>query len=151
MSEVNEITGRGARCDYCRRPKADVGPLLRGGGESRQVPSIRSTSAYTKKDRSLMSIKFNRSNLAFALAGLQRLPDAIESAKAALRIDRNHAAAHYVLGSLLALDRETRDEGVAHLEVAARTLESARKALARLGATSPVPSTGTPADRPIPR
>ena len=48
-------------------------------------------------------------------------------------MERDNAAAHYVLGSLLALNRETRGEGVAHLEVAAKTLESARKALERMG------------------
>ncbi len=72
-------------------------------------------------------------NLSFAMAGLWRLPEAIESAKGALRLDRENAAAHYVLGSLLALDRETRGEGRAHLEVAAKTLASAREALERLG------------------
>jgi ATP-dependent Clp protease ATP-binding subunit ClpX len=34
MSESTIPTGREARCDYCRRAKADVGPLMRGGGES---------------------------------------------------------------------------------------------------------------------
>ncbi len=34
MSESMIPTGREARCDYCRRPKADVGALLQGGGEN---------------------------------------------------------------------------------------------------------------------
>jgi tetratricopeptide (TPR) repeat protein len=70
-------------------------------------------------------------NLAFALAALRRIPESVEAAKGALRVDRDNAAAHYILGTLLTLDRETRVEGVAHLELAAKTLESARKALAR--------------------
>lgn len=34
MSGCNETTGQAARCDYCRRPQAEVGPLLHGGGEN---------------------------------------------------------------------------------------------------------------------
>ena len=34
MSESTSPTGQEARCDYCRRPKAEVGPLMRGGGEN---------------------------------------------------------------------------------------------------------------------
>jgi tetratricopeptide (TPR) repeat protein len=71
-------------------------------------------------------------NLSFALIGLHRIPEAMDAAKAALRLERENAPAHYILGSLQAMDRETRGEGVAHLEVAAKTLEAARKALAKL-------------------
>jgi tetratricopeptide (TPR) repeat protein len=68
-------------------------------------------------------------NLAFAFAGLQRLDDAIASARRALALDRNSAPAHYLLGSMLALNPATRGEGVAHLEAAADKLPAARREL----------------------
>jgi tetratricopeptide (TPR) repeat protein len=71
-------------------------------------------------------------NLAFALAALQRLPEATDAARRALAIDRHNAPAHYVLGEVLALSPATRAEGVAHLETAARSLECARRALEKL-------------------
>lgn len=71
-------------------------------------------------------------NLAFAQAALQRLPEAAASARAALRLEPDSPSAHYILGMILALDRQTRGEGVAHLEVAAKSFDSARRALQRL-------------------
>jgi tetratricopeptide (TPR) repeat protein len=68
-------------------------------------------------------------NLAFAYAGLQRLPEAMQTARRALALDRTSAPAHYLLGSLMALTPATRGEGLAHLEVAAETMASARKEL----------------------
>jgi tetratricopeptide (TPR) repeat protein len=70
-------------------------------------------------------------NLAFAYAGLQRLDDAIAAARRALQVDRHCAAAHYLLGSFLALSPSTRSEGIAHLEEAADALPSARRELER--------------------
>ena len=71
------------------------------------------------------------SNLAFADMALLRVAEAADAAKAALKLEPGNAAAHYMLGSVLCVNRQTRGEGIAHLEVAAKTLESARKALAR--------------------
>ena len=73
------------------------------------------------------------SNLAYTLVQLERLPEAAESARQALAIDRNCAPAHYMLGAILAINPQTRGEGIAHLEVAAKTMDSARKALTQLG------------------
>jgi tetratricopeptide (TPR) repeat protein len=73
------------------------------------------------------------SNLAYTLVQLERLPEAAESARQALAIDRNCAPAQYMLGAILAINPQTRAEGIAHLEVAAKTMDSARKALIQLG------------------
>lgn len=70
-------------------------------------------------------------NLAFAYAGLQRIDDSIAAAHRALALDSASAAAHYLLGSFLALKPATRAEGVAHLEIAARSLKSAQRELER--------------------
>lgn len=70
-------------------------------------------------------------NLAFALAAQQKLDDAAAAARRALAMDHSRAGAHYLLGAILALKPETRGEGVAHLEVAAETMGSARKELER--------------------
>jgi tetratricopeptide (TPR) repeat protein len=69
------------------------------------------------------------SNLAYAQLALERFPEAAENARAALKLRRDLPAAHFVLGMALVLEPETRGEGVAHLEEAAKTLESARRAL----------------------
>ena len=55
MSESTNPTGREARCDYCRRPKTDVGSLLRGGGENpvticRRCVSL-ATTTFDAQDR----------------------------------------------------------------------------------------------------
>ncbi len=71
-------------------------------------------------------------NLGFAFSGLLRIPEAIEAARGALRLDGNNAGAHYIVGSLLGGNPVTRKEAVAHLEQAAKTLDSARKTLAAL-------------------
>jgi Flp pilus assembly protein TadD len=73
------------------------------------------------------------SNLAYAQLAMERFPEAMETARAALKLRRNFPAAHFVLGMALVLEPETRGEGVAHLEEAAKTLESARRTLAALG------------------
>lgn len=68
-------------------------------------------------------------NLAFAYAGLQRIDDSMAAARRALALDGASAPAHYLLGSFLAVKPATRAEGVAHLEIAARTLKSAQREL----------------------
>jgi tetratricopeptide (TPR) repeat protein len=72
-------------------------------------------------------------NLAFTFVQLSRLPEAADAARKALDIDRNCAPAHYILGSILAVNPGTRAAGIAHLEFAARTMDSARRALEHLG------------------
>ena len=66
-------------------------------------------------------------NLAYTLVQLERLPEAAESARQALAIDRNCAPAHDMLGAILAINPQTRAEGIAHLEVAAKTMDSAAR------------------------
>lgn len=69
------------------------------------------------------------SNLAYAQRQLNRLPEAIVSAPAALRLDSGSPQAHLILGSILAQDPRTRAESIPHLERAAETLPSARASL----------------------
>jgi tetratricopeptide (TPR) repeat protein len=76
-------------------------------------------------------------NLAFARTALGQYDEATATAREALRIDPKHAAAHYILGTLLLRRNETRAEGIAHLERAASTMEGARAALARLKSVAP--------------
>ncbi len=73
-------------------------------------------------------------NLAMVDAAEQRIPGAVASAQAALRVEPDSATGHYLLGSLLALDKRTAAEGMRHLEQAAATLPAARQALNRLRA-----------------
>lgn len=68
-------------------------------------------------------------NLAFAFAGLQQLDEALASARKALAIDGRCAAAHYLIGTVLAATPATRAEGIAHLREAAATIPSAQTAL----------------------
>ncbi len=72
------------------------------------------------------------SNLAYAQRQLHRLPEAIESARAALRLDPSSPQAHLILGSILAIDPRTRAESIQHLERAAETLPSARTILEKV-------------------
>lgn len=55
MSQTTETTGREARCHYCLRPQADVGPLLRGGGETLvticRPCATRAIEVFDEKDR----------------------------------------------------------------------------------------------------
>src|SRR5206468_485862 len=55
-------------------------------------------------------------NRALAEWGLHRYQDAMRSADRALRLDGNAATAHFVLGTLLAMDAKTLQEGIRHLE-----------------------------------
>ena len=82
-------------------------------------------------------------NLASAQARLGKHPEAIESARSALRLDQSWVQAHLILGALLANDPRTKGEAIVHLERAAEQYESARHLLQRLRGTSasvsPVP------------
>jgi tetratricopeptide (TPR) repeat protein len=69
-------------------------------------------------------------NLAYVQRHLRRYQEALVSAKAALRLDNSSAAAHLVIGSILASHPDTWAEGVKHLEIAAQTLASGRASLA---------------------
>jgi tetratricopeptide (TPR) repeat protein len=71
------------------------------------------------------------SNMTFAQYALHRYAEGTRSAREALGLDPSYAQAHYLLGSFLALDRRTRAEGLQHLEVAARTMPTARAELDR--------------------
>lgn len=73
------------------------------------------------------------SNLAYAHLSLERFAEAATNARAALKLRKDQPAAHFVLGLTLVLDPETKGEGIAHLEEAAKKLDSARKALTALG------------------
>jgi tetratricopeptide (TPR) repeat protein len=72
------------------------------------------------------------SNLAYAQRQLSRIPEAIASARAALRLDSGSAQAHLILGSILAVDLRTRGEAITHLEQASETLPSARATLEKV-------------------
>jgi tetratricopeptide (TPR) repeat protein len=62
---------------------------------------------------------------------LRRNDEAVHSARQALQMDPSCAPAHYLLGSLLALNRNTLPEAVRHLEQAARTIPAAQQNLDR--------------------
>jgi tetratricopeptide (TPR) repeat protein len=69
------------------------------------------------------------SNMALADYNLGRYADSVEAARRALRLDSNYGPAHYVLGATLAMDRRTMAESVPHLELAARSIASAKAIL----------------------
>ncbi|MEO8595168.1 MAG: tetratricopeptide repeat protein [Candidatus Solibacter sp.] len=71
-------------------------------------------------------------NLAVGQRELKHFPQAIAAARAALNLDRSLLPAHLVLGAVLVIDPGTREEGVAHLELAAKSLEPARQLLERV-------------------
>lgn len=68
----------------------------------------------------------NLGNIAYAQYFLKRFDDAAQSARAALAIKPDLPQAHYILGMVLAGRRGTAVEALPHLELAARTLPSAR-------------------------
>ncbi len=68
-------------------------------------------------------------NLAFTQRQLNRNSEAIASARAAIRLDSSSPQANLILGSLLAVDPNTRAESIPLLERAAETLPSARAIL----------------------
>jgi tetratricopeptide (TPR) repeat protein len=69
-------------------------------------------------------------NIAFAEYSLNRRPEAIAAAREGLSADPSSPKLHYMLGSLLALDRKTLSESIPHLELAAKTIPGARQNLA---------------------
>jgi tetratricopeptide (TPR) repeat protein len=69
------------------------------------------------------------SNMALADYKLGRYADSVEAARRALLLDSNYNPAHYILGVTLAMDRRTMPESVPHLELAARTISSAKAVL----------------------
>ena len=69
-------------------------------------------------------------NLAVAEWSLGRKTEALQFARAALRLDQRALGAHYVVGSLLVLNPNTLLEGLHHLELAAEKLPSAAQKLA---------------------
>ena len=73
-------------------------------------------------------------NLAFAQLGQERFADAAATAREALKLRKDAPTGHLVLGLALVLEPETRGEGIAHLEEAAKTLDSARRTLEALAA-----------------
>jgi tetratricopeptide (TPR) repeat protein len=74
----------------------------------------------------------NLCNLAFVHASLQQYDQGAAAAREALRLDPNHANAHYLLGALLLLRNETRAEAIEHLQRAAPSIPAAQAALVRL-------------------
>ena len=73
-------------------------------------------------------------DLALTLGQLGQIPEAAQAAQHALQIDSTNPIAHYVMGCILARGKATRDQAIVHLELAARTLPPAAKALAELKA-----------------
>jgi tetratricopeptide (TPR) repeat protein len=71
-------------------------------------------------------------NMACAQHSLHRDQEAIFSAREALRLDKSYAPAHLLLGSVLAADRRTLTEALAHLEIAVRTYPAAQEFLERV-------------------
>jgi hypothetical protein len=76
----------------------------------------------------------NLCNLAFAQFQLHQYAEAEVSSRSALRLDSGYLQAHLVLGTVLALDRATRQEAIAHLQLAAKRFQSAQKTLDALRA-----------------
>jgi tetratricopeptide (TPR) repeat protein len=76
----------------------------------------------------------NLANRAFALQSVGRHQEAVESARAAVRMDPGNVQAQYLLGNLLARDSRTIRESVGHLERAADTMPVARDALTKVRA-----------------
>jgi len=71
----------------------------------------------------------HHSNLAYALIRLRRPGEAEREAQTAVGLDPTDAKAQFLLGLLLARQRETRDRAMAHLEYASRVLPGAHAVL----------------------
>lgn len=69
-------------------------------------------------------------NIAYAEYRLNLRADAIRSVRSGLALDPASPKLHYILGALLAMDPATAAEAIPHLEIAARTIPSARECLA---------------------
>lgn len=70
-------------------------------------------------------------DMAYAQFALHRYAEGTQSAREAVRLDPASAPAHYLLGTFLERDRRTLGEAIAHLEIAARSMPSARAELDR--------------------
>jgi tetratricopeptide (TPR) repeat protein len=103
----------GAEHIYLKRYEQALGELAQASEISRPTPMI-------------------LCDMAFAQYSLQRFAEGTRSVREALKLDPSSAPAHYLLGSFLALDRNTRAEGIQHLEIAARSMPAARAALERV-------------------
>ena len=73
-------------------------------------------------------------NMAVALWSLNRIPEALAAAERALALDPGFINAHFVAGSLLAIEPRTRAAGIQHLERAAPVMPVAATNLARVRA-----------------
>jgi tetratricopeptide (TPR) repeat protein len=71
------------------------------------------------------------SDMAFAQYALYRYAEGTRSVREALRLDPSWIPAHYLLGWFLAQDRQTRAEGIQHLERAAAAMPAAQAELDR--------------------
>jgi len=68
-------------------------------------------------------------NLAFAQVSLNHLTDALESIRAALRMQPDYPQAHLLYGQLLIIGKGSRDAIIRHLQLAAKTMPVAQRAL----------------------
>jgi tetratricopeptide (TPR) repeat protein len=73
-------------------------------------------------------------NLAFAQVLLGSDANALDAARAALKVQPNDPRAHFIVGLVLFLSHGPVDEMRSHLEFAARTLPEAREALEKIAA-----------------
>jgi tetratricopeptide (TPR) repeat protein len=71
------------------------------------------------------------SEMALAQYALHRCAEGTRSVREALRLDPSWIPAHYLLGWFLAQDRQTRAEGIQHLEMAAAAMPAAQTELDR--------------------
>jgi tetratricopeptide (TPR) repeat protein len=94
--------------------------LDRGAAEFRKAIALDPSSA------------MHQANLALALTRLGQTAEAVQWAQRALQIDSTNAAAHLVLGCILARDDSQKTEAVYHLTVAARQLPAAAQMLEEL-------------------
>ncbi len=79
---------------------------------------------------------YDLTNLATVAWALGRNAEALDYARAALRLDQRALGAHYIVGSLLVLNPDTMREGLRHLEIAAEKFPSAAQKVAAHRPTS---------------
>ena len=73
-----------------------------------------------------------QSNLAYTLLRQGEFAEAEQWARSAVQMDSANPKGHYVLGCILVVHPASRDAGISHLEVAARTYPSAHHTLAAI-------------------
>jgi tetratricopeptide (TPR) repeat protein len=76
------------------------------------------------------------SNRAYAFFQLDRMAEAEDTARAALRLDSGYLPAHAILGAVLANNPASKNEAILHLQLAAPQYPGARESLERLRAMS---------------